>query len=158
MVALGQDAYGHAERLEVEALEAIRELDDPYTLGLVRGNTGLAALLGGRLDAADAAFRGQLAIAGEHRYVGFTFEGLLGLAALAGAQHADERAAVLEAAAWAINDRPPYASEIPVYNRVTDTFIGPARARLDAEACERAATAGRALSADDAIALALASP
>ncbi len=158
MVALGQDAYDHAERLEVEALEAIRELDDPYTLGLVRGNTGLAALLAGRHDAAAVAFRGQLAIAREHRYLGFAFEGLLGLAALAGARRADDRAATLEAAAWALNDRPPYASEIPVYDRVTERYIAPARARLGAEACERAAATGRAMSLADAIDHALAEP
>ena len=155
MVALGEDAYDHAERLEREALEAIRELDDPYALGLVHGNTGLAALLGGRRDAADAAFRAELAVARAHGYPGFAFEGLLGLAALAGAEGADERAAVLEAAAWALNDRPPYPSEMPVYDRVTDRFLAPARTRLGAEASERAAATGRAFSVDDALAYAL---
>ena len=66
--------------------------------------------------------------------------------------------AVLEAAAWALNDRPPYSSETPVYDRVTERFIAPARARLGTHASERAAVTGRALSLDDALALAFGPP
>jgi hypothetical protein len=55
----------------------------------------------------------------------FYMEGLLGLAALAAADGADHRAAVLEAAAWALNDRPVFPAEAPVYERVERRFIAP---------------------------------
>jgi hypothetical protein len=43
---------------------------------------------------------------------------------------------------------------MPVYDRVTERFIAPARARLG-DAWEAAAAAGRAMTADEAVAFAL---
>jgi hypothetical protein len=64
-------------------------------------------------------------------------------------------AAVLEAAAWALNDRPVFPSEAPVYERVEQRFIAPARERLGSDVWETAGAGARSLSADSAIALAL---
>jgi hypothetical protein len=129
-------------------------VDDPFLLALVYGNLGLAELLGVQLEPALAAFRAELVTARAHGFVPFYFEGLLGIAALAAAAGDDVRAAALEAAAWVHADRPPEPAEIPVYDRVTERFLAPARERLG-EAWEAAAAAGRAMTADEAVAFAL---
>ena len=155
MAALREDAYDRAEELEREALDAAAEIADPATLGLVYGNTGLAALLGGRHDAARAAFRNELVTAHAHALDLFYFEGLLGLAAFAAANGDDHRAAVLEAAAWALNSYPVGESEAPVYERLEQRFIAAARERLGRERWETANATGRSLTAEAAIALAV---
>jgi predicted ATPase/DNA-binding SARP family transcriptional activator len=156
MAALSEDAYDHAEQLERDALDAAHEIDDPYALTLVYGNMGLAALLGDRPDAARAAFRAEYQTAHRHGYVRFYFEALLGFAALAAADEQDRRAATLQAAAWASTDTVVYPSEVPIYERVEQRFIAAAQRRLDPESWEAAAAAGRAMSADAAMAFALA--
>jgi predicted ATPase/DNA-binding SARP family transcriptional activator len=158
MAALAEDAYDVAELLEREALDAAQELGDPYALALVYGNMGLATLLNGRPDAARAAFRAEYETAHRHGYVRFYFEALLGFAALAAADGQDRRAATLDAAAWAGEDTVVYPSEAPIYDRVEQRFIAVARGRVDPEAWEAAAAAGRALSAEAAMALALGEP
>jgi tetratricopeptide (TPR) repeat protein len=158
MAALREDAYDRAEELEREALEAALEIADPATLSLVYGNTGLAALLAGRLDAARAAFRDELATAHAHRLETFYFEGLLGLAAVAAANGDDRRVAVLEAAAWALNSWPIGESEAPVYKRLEQRFIAAARERLGPDGYETASAAGRIMTAEAAIAFALEPP
>jgi predicted ATPase len=155
LAALREDAYERSEELQRQALDAAFEVDDAFLHTLVQGNTGLAALLGGRHDAARAAFRIELTTAHAHGLASFYMEGLLGLAALAAADGDDHRAAVLDAAAWALNDRPVLPSEAPVYERVEQRFIAPARERLGSDAWEAASAGGRSLSADSAIALAL---
>ena len=121
----------------------------------MHGNTGLAALLGGRHDAARAAFCNELTTAHAHGVVTFYMEGLLGLAALAAADGDDRRAAVLHAAAWALNDRSVFSAEAPVYECVQQRVIAPARERLGRDAWEAASAAARSLHAESAIALAL---
>jgi hypothetical protein len=155
MAALAEDAYDRAERLEREALDAAHELDDPYGLTLVYGNMGLAALLGGRPQAARAAFRAEFETAYRNGYARFYFEALLGFAALAAVDEHDRRAAALHAAAWADGDTIVYPSEAPIYERVEKRFIAPARQRLGAVAWDAAAQAGRVMSADAAMAFAL---
>jgi hypothetical protein len=115
-------------------------------------------LLNGRPDAARAAFRAEYETAHRHGYVRFYFEALLGFAALAAADGQDRRAATLDAAAWAGEDTVVYPSEAPIYDRVEQRFIAVARGRVDPEAWEAAAAAGRALSAEAAMALALGEP
>jgi predicted ATPase len=153
--ALREDAYEHSELLQREALDAALEVGDPTLLAVVHGNTGLAALLSGSHDAARAAFREELTIAWAHGLARFYMEGLLGLAALAAADGDDRRAAVLQAAAWALSLRPLLPIEAPVYERVEQRFIAPARERIGRDAWEAANAAARSLSAHSAIALAL---
>ena len=63
---------------------------------------------------------------------------------------------MLDAAAWALNERVVYPSEEPVYERLEQRFIGPARERLGSAAAAAAAAAGRQMNAADALACALA--
>jgi predicted ATPase/DNA-binding SARP family transcriptional activator len=155
MAALREDAYDRSEQLLRDALDAALEAGDSTMLIFVHGNTALAALLGGRHDAARTAFRNELLAAQAHAFATVYMEGLLGFAALAAADGNDQLAAVLNAAAWALSDRPVFPSEAPVYDRVEQRFIAPARRRLGSEAWEAASAAGRGMTADAAIALAL---
>jgi hypothetical protein len=159
LAALREDANEHAERLEREALEAALAIGDPYTLALVHGIFGLAALRAGRETAAREAFCQELVAADTDALPAeFVFEGLLGLAALAGAGGDDHRAAALEAAAWQHNDRPLYPWEEPVYQRLDERFLAPARERLGRDVWDSAGMAGRGLTAEAAIAFALEPP
>jgi hypothetical protein len=156
--ALANKAYDIATELQYEALDAALLAGDAYALAAVHGNLALAALLGGRPDAAAKAFRDELLTAEAHHYGNYYFEGLLGMAALAAAHGHDPRAATLEAAATSLLDRPIYEAERPIYDEITERFIVPARERLGPEAWAAAAAAGRALSVNEALALALAEP
>ena len=155
MSALREDAYERSEQLQRDALDLALEAGDPNIIALVQGNIGLAALLGGRPDAARAAFRDELAVAHEHALGMFFMEGLLGLAALAAADRNDHFAAVLHAAAWELSDRPIYPSEAPVYERVEQRFIAPARERFGEPAWAAAQAEGRAMTVADAVDYAL---
>ena len=125
----------------------------PFALSSVHGNLGLAALLGGPArHGARIGFSDELLIARGHGFGIFYFEGLLGMAAVAATDGDDRRAIVLDAAAWALNERPVYPSEAPVYERLEERFIGGARDRLGPEAAAAAAAAGRRLNAADALA------
>jgi predicted ATPase/class 3 adenylate cyclase len=151
--ALGHDDYGLADRLLDDAVAACAGLSNPFLPALTHGNRGLAALLQGRLAEAASAFREQLTIAQSEALVTFYFEGLLGFAALAADGGDDELAAALEAAAWDHNDRAVFTDEQPVYDRLDQRFLQPARQRLGADAWRRAGQSGRGLTAEDAIAL-----
>ena len=100
----------------------------------MHGNLGLAAMLGGAQHGARRAFSDELRTARAHGFAIFYFEGLLGMAAVAATDGDDQRAIVLDAAAWALNERPVYPSEAPVYERLEERFIGGARDRLGPEA------------------------
>ena len=79
---------------------------------------------------------------------------MLGLAGLAAADMDDHRAAVLDAAAWALSDRPVAPAESYIYGQV-QRLIAPARARLGEVGWEAAAARGRAMTAGEAVAYAL---
>jgi predicted ATPase/DNA-binding SARP family transcriptional activator len=155
--ALLEDSYDVALELGHEALDDARANDDPFLLGLVKGNLALAHLLGGDQQAAQEAFTDQLVALRAGGFTRFYFEPLLGLAALAAAAGDDVRAGVLDAAAWARVQLPLDEAERPVYERVTERFIAPARERLG-DGWESAAAAGRAMTAEDAVAFALDEP
>ena len=152
--ALGVDAYERSEALAREALGVAGTLDDPYTTAFVHGNWAVAALLGGGHDNARAGFREELATGHRHGLPMFYFEALLGLAGLAAADGDDQRAAVLDAAAWALSDRPVAPAESYIYGQV-QRLIDPARARLGEAGWEAAAARGRAMTAGEAVAYAL---
>jgi predicted ATPase len=158
MAALAEDEYELSTELGREALELAQATAEPWALANVHGNLGLAAILGGRTAEARTAFRDELLIARAHGFGVFYFEGLLGLAALAAGDGDDRRAILLDAAAWALNERPVYPSEVPIYDRLEQRFIGPARERLGPETAAAAAAEGRRMNASDALAYALAEP
>ena len=117
------------------------------------GNSALASLLTGEIDEARRAFRDELRLCRELRFLPFVDEGLQGLAAVAAAEDNDlERAARLAGAA----DAHRYGAPVhPVETRVDSTFIEPARSRSDADAWDEAFQAGAGLSFEQAIAYAL---
>ena len=154
MLALHTRAYDRAEQLEREALDDARTIGDPWTVAFVHGNTGIAAFAGGRLDAAEPAFRNELTAAHAHGFETFYFEGLLGLGALAAADGDDQRAATLEGAAWALNARPVAPSETPIFAPL-HAELRRARQRLGERAWMAARARGRTMTADAAIAFAL---
>jgi predicted ATPase/class 3 adenylate cyclase len=141
-----------AKEYLARALAFVRALDDPFVWMTFRGNLGLAALLTGDTDAAEAAFRDELRLSRELVVLPHASEGLLGLAAVAVARGDDHRAArLLGAAAEDRRDRP----EDPVDARLDTEFFEPARTRHGADAWDAAASDGGTLSFDDAIAYAL---
>ena len=154
MLALHTRAYDRAEQLEREALDDARTIGDPWTVAFVHGNTGLAAFAGGRRDTAETAFRNELTAAHAHGFQTLYFEGLLGLGALAAADGDDERAATLDGAAWALNDRPVAPSETPIYAPL-HAELSRARHRLGERAWNAAKAQGSTMTADVAITFAL---
>ena len=92
---------------------------------------------------------------GTHGFRDFTFEGLLGIGGGRCRAGNDRRAVVLEAAAWLHAAHALGEAEVPVYQRVVQRIITPARDRLGDVATEAAAAAARAMTADEAIAFAL---
>ncbi|WP_169542329.1 AfsR/SARP family transcriptional regulator [Solirubrobacter soli] len=148
-------AYEEAEALHRQAVYAVNQTRSRYLTALVEGNRALTSLLRGAHEEARAGFVAELQIAHARTLPTFYFEAFLGLAALAAIDGQDERAAILEAAAWVYNDRPVTPAEEPVYTRIRDRFLAPARERLGAEATARAAARGNALPLADAVELAL---
>jgi hypothetical protein len=153
--AVGQGAYQRAAELGLEALDTALAIGDAYTTVFVRGNLAFAWLLAGCHDASREGFEFELLTGHAHGFPMCRFEGLLGLAALAANDGDDRRAAALEAAAVALRDRPVLPAEAPIYERVRQRFIAPARERLGAEAWEFASAAGRGMTAEQAVAYAL---
>jgi hypothetical protein len=77
------------------------------------------------------------------------------MAALAGAAGDDRRAAVLAGAASAIDALPVSPAARPVYNRLAQRFLAPARERLGDKEWETASARGRRMEPDAAVAYAL---
>ena len=133
------------------ALPIARDLDHPFSWMLVQGNFGLATLLTGDTNAADDAFREELALCRELVALPFATEGLLGLAGVAAVRGDIERAARLVGAA----DAHRRDSEDPVDARLQAAFFEPARTRHGAELWDATARDGGTLSFEDAIVYAL---
>jgi predicted ATPase len=143
-----QDALEFVNR----ATAIARGLDDPFIRIVISGNFGLAALLTGATEAAEAAFRDELRLCRELVVFPFASEALQGLAAIAAVRGDDRRAARLFGAA--VEDRRGRAED-HVENRLDAEFFGPARARHGGDAWDAIAREGGSLSFEDAIAYAL---
>lgn len=138
--------------LEV-AETAAEKLTDPGMLGMVCGNAGLAHLFLGDFDRAREDFRREIFLCGQETFRYGVEEGLLGLAAIAGAEGSAAQAATLIGAAdehglWLPADR-------VVRDRLEETYLAPARATLGTEAWRRAVEVGATMTYDQAIAYAL---
>jgi hypothetical protein len=143
-----RDAREFADR----AAPIVRELDNPGTWMILRGNTGLAALLTGDTDAAADAFREELEICRELVALPIASEGLLGLAAVAVVHRDLGRAARLRGAAAAHG----YGQQQnAVEARLEAAFFATARNRHGADAWDAAVRDGAQLSFENAIAYAL---
>jgi predicted ATPase/DNA-binding winged helix-turn-helix (wHTH) protein len=156
ILAALEDAHEMADQLGREAMEVAAAVGDVWTIAFVQGNAATAALLGDRHDAARAGFHDELVRAVTHALPHFThFDALYGLAALAAAGGDDQRAAVVAGAAWAIDARPVDPAARPVYNRLEQRFLAPARERLGDDAWKAASAEGRRMDAGAAVAYAL---
>jgi hypothetical protein len=153
LMALISEEYDRAEELEREALRDALATGDQWSVAFVHGNTGLAAFAAGRFAAAEQAFRDELTAAHACGFRTCYFEGLLGLAALAARNGDGERAAILEAAARALSDRPIAPSETAIYAPL-HAELSRARERLGEPAWTLAAEPGTQMTAEVAIAFA----
>jgi predicted ATPase/DNA-binding SARP family transcriptional activator len=142
------DAMEFANR----AAPIVRDLDNPGTLMVLCGNTGLAALLTGDTDAARNAFREELELCHQLIALPIASEGLLGLAAVAVVDGELSHAARLRGAA-AAHDYGQQQDEVEA--RLEAAFFATARTRHGADAWDAAVREGARLSFDDAIAYAL---
>jgi predicted ATPase/DNA-binding SARP family transcriptional activator len=151
--ALLRGSDGDAKEFVDRAIPLARGLDNPYLWMMLRGNSGLSALLTGDTDAANEAFREELGLCRDLVVLPFASEGLLGLATVAAIRGDDHRAARLSGAASAH----PYgeAKEDPVATRLDAAFLEAARTRHGADAWDAAAREGATLSFENAIAYAL---
>jgi hypothetical protein len=152
-LAMGGDR--EARELADRAAPIVRDLDNPGTWMILRGNTGLAALLTGETDAARDAFREELEICRELVALPVASEGLLGLAAVS-VVHGDlNQAARLRGAATAHG----YGQQQDAMEaRLEAAFFATARRRHGADAWDAAVRAGAQLSFENAIAYALDEP
>jgi hypothetical protein len=131
LIAALEDMHDTVDQLGREAEESAAAVGDTWTVAYVQGNVAAAALLGDRHDAARAGFEDELMTAVAHGLPAFSrFDPLYGMAALAGAAGDDRRAAVLAGAASAIDALPVSPAARPVYNRLEQRFLAPARERL----------------------------
>ena len=105
------------------------------------------------IEAAAEAFNEQLTLCRDVRFSSETlvWGGVTGLAAVAAARGEPERAAKLIGAAAGYADNPITAAEAPVYDRLNERFLEPARAALGEAAWDRARREGRGLRLDEAI-------
>ena len=144
-----------AKELIDRAIPIMRGLDDPGMWLIVHGNSGLAALLTGDVDAARRAFRQELMLGRELVIRPIASEGLVGLAGVAAAFGDVHRAARLVGAAGThINDQQQDVIEA----RLDAAFFQAARTRCGADAWDAAVREGAALSFENAIAYALEEP
>jgi predicted ATPase/DNA-binding winged helix-turn-helix (wHTH) protein len=156
VIAALEDAHNTVEQLGREAVEAAAAVGDTWTIAYVQGNVATAALLGDRYDAARTGFQDELMTAVAHALPGFSrFDPLYGLAALAGLAGDDRRAAVLAGAASAADAFAVSPAARPVYNRLEQRFLAPARDRLGDEAWEAALDEGRRMQTDALVEYAL---
>jgi hypothetical protein len=149
-LCLGADDY--ASQLAERATPIARELDTPGVWMILRGNTGLVALLAGDTGTADDAFHEQLELCRQHVALPIVSEGLIGLAAVAVA-HGDLRHAARLRGAAAAHGYGQQQTEVEA--RLETAFFMAARARYGVDAWDAAGRAGAALSLEAAIAAAL---
>jgi predicted ATPase/DNA-binding SARP family transcriptional activator len=149
-LCMGADEY--ASELTTLATPIVQELDTPVVWMILRGNTGLVALLTGDTDTARPAFREELELCRRHVALPVASEGLLGLAAVAVADGRLRHAAQLRGAA-AAHDYGQQQTDVEA--RLEAGFFTAARTRHGADTWDAAAREGAALSLEDAIAFAL---
>ncbi|MGN6871864.1 MAG: BTAD domain-containing putative transcriptional regulator [Solirubrobacteraceae bacterium] len=140
------------------SLPAADELTTPASRMFVLGNLGLANLMLGNRTDAHQAFVGQLRLCVGQAFRFGADEGLIGLAAVFVAEGRLERAAQLFGAATNMGYPGPDPGDQVVFARLERDYFAAARSKLGAPAWDHLATAGSALSYEQAIDFALAAP
>jgi tetratricopeptide (TPR) repeat protein len=134
-----------------QAVPLVRELD-PLQVAFVWGNVGLAALLTGDLDRAQAAFCEQLELCRGYGAFWVAAEGLSGLAAIAVRRGNLERAACLLGAATATG---PWDADADVKALLDQGFFAAARQDFGERRWDATLVAGAKLTFDEATELGL---
>jgi predicted ATPase/DNA-binding SARP family transcriptional activator/Tfp pilus assembly protein PilF len=153
-LALSRGQPRPAADLYAEALEMCRRLGWRRRAGLAQGGLGLAALRMEDFAAAREHFAATLRLFLELGEEAGVCDSLVGLAAAAQGRQAFERAATLAGAAQALSDARQTPLTTPA-RQLMDELAPAVRAALGVEAGDRAWAAGRALTREQAVALAL---
>jgi hypothetical protein len=155
-IAIEFEAYAQAEELLAEALAIAQARESVYEIAVIHGNQALAALFQRNWDVAEVGFMRYLELTRDPRLIGATIrEALLGLAATAAGHGDARRAAWLSGAAARAAGEREVIAEAPLYERLAQRFIDPARATLDPAAWQREHDAGAAASRSQAVEAAL---
>jgi hypothetical protein len=141
-----------ARRLADAALHAADEFGDPLVISFARGNDGVVALLAGDVARAADSFTLELRLADRYRYHRMLYEAINGLAGVAAMRGDDELAARLSGAA---EITAPDRHDPVIAKQLDDRCFAPVRARLGERAWRTAHAAGAALTARQAVDLAL---
>jgi hypothetical protein len=155
MSAIDHQHYDTAEQLAGDGLRAAEEAGDLFAIQAALGNAGLAALFLERTGGAEQHFRDQLAICRRERLKFRWAEPALGLAIVATTAGDHERTAMLVGACDATIRQSVAAADRPIFERLIDRFITPARVALGDAEWARAHAAGAALSREQMYDLAL---
>jgi predicted ATPase len=155
-VAIAECRYREALAWLDEALVAARSLDDLRELFVIQGNQGLARLFLHEFEDAGQHFCDALRACRDAGHQGGGVdETLLGLAAVEASRRQLGRAARLTGAAKAHQARHGFVDEATIWSRLVDDVLAPVRDRCGPERWDLAERAGRELTRDDAIDLAL---
>ena len=158
MVALSEEEYEAADELAAEGLRAADEAGNTATRMFAHGNAGLAALCLGHMDVAERRFRQQLSLCRRERLYTDDGEAIFGLAAISASAGDGARAATLMGACEEPLRRMSNDADQPIYDRIAERFVAPARAAFGEAAWASAAAGGAALTLDERIDLALDHP
>jgi predicted ATPase/DNA-binding SARP family transcriptional activator len=151
-VALLLGSVEHALAYAARATPITSQLDSPYLWMKLRGNVAWASLLNGDDSAARTAFHEELRLCRRLVIPAFASEAIFGLAAIAVIHRDFSTAARLYGASGTFRNDYPFDA---IDQRLQHAYFDPARAEHGADAWDDAATAGAALSFDDAIDYAL---
>jgi tetratricopeptide (TPR) repeat protein len=149
-MAMADGEYEAASELLARATEHAEVLGEPFSLAVIRGNQGLAALFIGDTTAAATAFTEEVEIAREQVVPSLAAEGIGGLGGVAALRGETDRAARL-CGAFLEHTRAMQALDRRLYEQV----FAPARAQAGIEGWDRRCEEGRRMTLDQAIAYAL---
>jgi predicted ATPase/class 3 adenylate cyclase len=149
-VAMAEGDYEAACALLERATDLAEVLGEPFSLAVIRGNQGLAALFTGDTATAATAFTEELEISREQVVPSLAAEGIGGLGGVATLRGETDRAARL-CGAFLEHTRSMQALDRRLYEEI----FAPARAEAGIEGWDRRCEEGRRMTLDEAIAYAL---
>jgi predicted ATPase/class 3 adenylate cyclase len=149
-MAMAEGDYEAASALLERATDLAEVLGEPFSLAVIRGNQGLAALFTGDTATAATAFTEELEISREQVVPSLAAEGIGGLGGVAALRGETDRAARL-CGAFLEHTRSMQALDRRLYEEI----FAPARAEAGIEGWDRRCEEGRRMTLDEAIAYAL---
>jgi predicted ATPase/class 3 adenylate cyclase len=149
-MAMAEGEYEAASELLERATDHAEVLGEPFSLAVIRGNQGLAALFTGDTATAATAFIEEVEISREQVVPSLAAEGIGGLGGVAALRGETDRAARL-CGAFLEHTRSMQALDRRLYEEI----FAPARAQAGIEGWDRRCDEGRRMTLDEAIAYAL---